>query len=330
MCRIIPMVLSCCVFASTFTFIAIAIDRFCLVVFPLRTSTQLGKKSCCIVIALIWFLSIVFCLPFALKHTVFDYMLITSTLECREFWSDEKTAELYIWGVFSLQFVMPLVVVTITNTCISVKLSCNVAPGTMSAERQKRENSRRRHMNRMLSLVVLCFAFCWLPLSVYSLYLFYDTSAGDCTEKTWEMCGSGLIQEEDTELFGSIARSFDVETSCKNSSLAPVKLEGSQYTQTIIHTATLTLAATNACFNPLLYAWMNDNFMREFMRLFARVPGLRALVNLRNKNCDYTSMNPRSKQQSQINTSCPIVETSFTATKRSSIDANSHDVQTKI
>ncbi|XP_033122453.1 prolactin-releasing peptide receptor-like [Anneissia japonica] len=336
MCSIVPMVMSCCVCASTFTFIAIAIDRFCLVVFPLNTSLQLSKRSCCFVIVLIWSVSIVMTLPFALTHQVADFMWLTFNKECNEFWDDHQQQKLYYLGLFLFQFAIPLLVVTITNTCISLKLSRNVTPGTMSTERKKRENSRRRHMNRMLSLVVLCFAFCWLPLSIFSLVLlFYNEDGGTCVSKVRDMCGlyQYNLSENDSYVLFYTAHDFDIENGCKNfdvNSFPSVKLEGSEYSDTITAMATLTLAASNSCFNPILYAWMNDNFMREFMRLFSRIPGLRALVKRRNKSgsSDYTSMNTRNKHQSQVSTgTCPVVETSFVATKRLSIDTNTHDVQ---
>ncbi|XP_038071217.1 prolactin-releasing peptide receptor-like [Patiria miniata] len=231
LCRIYSMITGCMVFVSSLTFTAVAIDRFCLVVYPfLRPIT---RRTCFISIAIIWVVSIGMILPIGLQTYVIDFSVVDNNTEgiyCMELWDDLDGRRKYSIAIFVLQFVYPLLLVTVAHTSIAIKLKRNVKPGARRRENDAQENKRRSRTNRMLSAVVTVFAVCWLPFCVFSLV---------------------------AELYvGSLA-------------LDP-----------IVFVVVYLLAISSTWLNPMLYAWLNDNFRKEFHRLMPCVPCLRETRNV--------------------------------------------------
>ena len=68
MCHVVPMTLGVSVHVSTLTSIAIAVDRYCVIVHPFRP--RMKTSICLLVIAAIWLTSLSISLPLAIYQTV--------------------------------------------------------------------------------------------------------------------------------------------------------------------------------------------------------------------------------------------------------------------
>jgi len=68
MCHVVPMTLGVSVHVSTLTSIAIAVDRYCVIVHPFRP--RMKTTICLLVIAAIWLTSLSISLPLAIYQTV--------------------------------------------------------------------------------------------------------------------------------------------------------------------------------------------------------------------------------------------------------------------
>lgn len=207
----VPAVMS---FVSTLTLSAIAVDRFCLVVYPLLK--PINKTRCYIALAIIWLMSTSLTLPIPIFTDIGDYSYFfgQKVVVCQETWPKGHDRKRYSIAMFLIQFFYPLLLVSIAHTCISVKLSRNVRPGMRGRDSEVRENHRRQRMNRMLSAVVIVFVMCWSPFNIFLLLHEFEVAV-PCT---WMMI-SQLI------------------------------------------------AGSSIIVNPILYAWLNDNFRKEFHRL---------------------------------------------------------------
>jgi len=68
MCHVVPMTLGVSVHVSTLTSIAIAVDRYCVIVHPLRP--RMKTSFCLLVIAAVWLTSLSISLPLAIYQKV--------------------------------------------------------------------------------------------------------------------------------------------------------------------------------------------------------------------------------------------------------------------
>lgn len=215
-CGIAQMITSCLVLVSSLTLTAIAVDRFCLVVYPFLK--PVNRNRCFAIIVVIWIFCIGLTLPAALtanirdiSHLVFyDRHICVSSMQ-------EKVATRYFTAIFTIQFCYPMILVTIAHVSIAWKLKTNVKPGVRRKDTEQRENSRRQRMNRMLSAVVIVFASCWLPLNLYEILFEYRIISPQ------DLCITPFVL-----FLPSVCSTF---------------------------------------LNPLLYAWLNDNFRKEFYKL---------------------------------------------------------------
>ncbi|XP_071793490.1 neuropeptide F receptor-like [Asterias amurensis] len=230
-CRIYSMITACMVFVSSLTFTAVAIDRFCLVVYPFLR--PIDKVKCIVAIVIIWIIAIAMTLPIALQSYIIDlaeiYNTTTHTIVCIEIWDYLENRKKYTIALFVVQFAYPLLLVSIAHASIAIKLMRNVKPGARSRDNDAMENRRRRRTNRMLSAVVTVFAVSWLPFNVVSLI--QELGEGD----------------------------------------PPSHFTGA---------AVYLLAVSSTWLNPLLYAWLNDNFRKEFHRMMPCIPCLKETRNV--------------------------------------------------
>lgn len=222
MCRISTMTTACMVFVSSLTLTTIAVDRFCLVVYPFMK--PLDKTKCFITVIVIWVVSIVFSLPLGLQSYVLDFRFMNDGIKCMEFWENIENRKRYAIALFMIQFCYPLVLVSIAHASIAIKLARTTKPGNRRAETDHRENKKRQRMNKMLSSVVFIFAVCWTPLNTYTLLYEYGFAP-----KRPDLC----------------------------------------------FILTYYLAVGSAVINPILYAWLNDNFRKEFQKMMPYVPCFR-------------------------------------------------------
>lgn len=89
MCPIVQFVQTVAVFLSTHTLVAISIDRYMAIIYPLRPKTT--KKTALLAIVMIWTLSILIPLPTALKARATKYVNHTSAPEyCIEKWEKKR------------------------------------------------------------------------------------------------------------------------------------------------------------------------------------------------------------------------------------------------
>ncbi|XP_022101544.1 prolactin-releasing peptide receptor-like [Acanthaster planci] len=234
LCRVFSMITGCMVFVSSLTFTAVAIDRFCLVVYPfIRPIT---RSTCIISIVVIWIASIGMTLPIGVHADVIDFSYLPNGsytgIYCMENWPDVDDRKRYSIVIFLLEFIFPLLLVTAAHMSIAIKLKRNVKPGARRRENDPQENQRRRRTNRMLSAVVAVFAICWFPFCVYAV-------------------------------------------------LGELNL-GTDLLDPIVFVVFYFLAISSTWLNPMLYAWLNDNFRKEFHRL---LPCLPCLGETRNVGC---------------------------------------------
>lgn len=212
-CHLVPYAQATSVYVSTLTLTAIAIDRYFVILHPLR---QRMKLSTCFFILLgIWVFSMLLTLPYGICMEV--KLTETGIAVCEEAWTE--TVEI-VFGFITLtmQFIIPFVIIAYCYFRISRRLNqrAKAKPGTKSARKEEADKEKKRRTNRMLIAMVAIIFICWCPLNLVNIIGIYHN-------------------------FG-------------------------KYFHLLFFLAH-TMAVSSTCYNPFLYAWLNENFRKEFKQV---------------------------------------------------------------
>ncbi|CAF0778292.1 unnamed protein product [Rotaria sordida] len=156
LCHLVPMSLGISVYVSTLTSLAIAVDRYFVIVHPFRSRMRLGV--CILLIIVIWIVGISISLPLAI------YMRFDRT-KCEEYWPQYTSRRFFNFSSLVLQYLIPFSVISFSYYKVWVALARRSLPGRTRI-REEAELCRKKRTNRMLIAMVVIFAICWLPLNI--------------------------------------------------------------------------------------------------------------------------------------------------------------------
>ncbi|XP_047467496.1 prolactin releasing hormone 2 receptor [Mugil cephalus] len=179
MCHFVSVMQSAAVYAAVLSLMAIAVDRYVVVAYPIRR--RAGCQFCWGLVVMIWLSSLALSTPTALHTVYLDLRAAGLQMAvCEEFWDGQERERLvYSCFILFFSYFVPLAAVSISYCAISYRLkqkttlSLTACPELRSA---RGVWSRRRKKTFCLLLVsVVCFAFSWLPLQVVNLIRDLDT-----------------------------------------------------------------------------------------------------------------------------------------------------------
>ena len=148
------------VLSSVYTILAISIDRFCVVCFPLKIIVT--KPRIKLSIVCIWLVAITFATP---PFVVGTLLAVGKKHLCVSSWEKSVISSRHytlLFVVFS--YFVPFLTITTIYLIIGVKLWNSVAPGHHSEQEIEQMRAIRRKPTKMLISIVVVFALCWLPL----------------------------------------------------------------------------------------------------------------------------------------------------------------------
>uniref|UniRef100_A0A3P9JTL7 Neuromedin-K receptor n=1 Tax=Oryzias latipes TaxID=8090 RepID=A0A3P9JTL7_ORYLA len=150
------------VFASIYSMTAIAVDRYMAIIHPLKP--RLSAKATTGIIVCIWSLAIVLAFPLCYFSTT---QVRPRRTICYVAWprmADDSF--MYHIIVAVLIYVLPLVVMGITYTIVGLTLWGGEIPGD-SSDNYHGQLQAKRKVVKMMIIVVVTFALCWLPYHIY-------------------------------------------------------------------------------------------------------------------------------------------------------------------
>lgn len=167
LCHIVPYAQGVSVYISAFTLMAIAIDRFFVVIYPFRPRMKLSV--CFVVIVSVWVTSALLTLPYGIFMSLIPDPNDPKRYYCEEEWPSEVNRKTFSSLTTTLQFLAPLSIITFcyVRVCCRLRDRVRAKPGARSLKEMERKRTRRT--NRMLISMVLIFAISWLPLNLYNL-----------------------------------------------------------------------------------------------------------------------------------------------------------------
>ncbi|XP_037029317.1 RYamide receptor-like isoform X2 [Bradysia coprophila] len=181
MCHLVNYSQAVSVLVSAYTLVAISVDRYIAIMWPLRP--RITKRYAKCIIFVVWTIALLTAIPIP----------VVSKLEqpdgwhrqcgkhiCQENWTSAMSNYYYTLALLTLQFVIPLAVLIFTYTRIAIAVWGKRPPGEAENSRDQRMARSKRKMIKMMVTVVIVFIICWLPFNVLVLLL------NDSAFVTWE------------------------------------------------------------------------------------------------------------------------------------------------
>ncbi|XP_054157471.1 G-protein coupled receptor 83-like [Oppia nitens] len=177
MCVLVPLVQSTSVHCSSITMMFIAIERYRILVCNLhpthRTYICGQTVSMSVILAIIWFASVIISIPHGFYNRLVSDHLLT---RCRVVYPEPALVYRQRWTVLSFlsQYLIPILFTSLCYVRISLFLWRRKTIGVISEIHKTQMVRIKRRRIKMLVLVVTAFAICWFPLNVYHLLTDFD------------------------------------------------------------------------------------------------------------------------------------------------------------
>ncbi|XP_023224282.1 RYamide receptor-like [Centruroides sculpturatus] len=172
MCVLVSYSQAVSVFISAYTLIAISIDRYIAILYPLRP--RMTKLQAKIIIFVVWIVALLTPLPTAIMSRLGqppDWIEknITELYVCTEAWETDEQRYYYSMALMILQYFFPLIVLIYTYTKIAIVVWVKRTPGEAEDARDQRMAASKRKMIKMMITCVTAYSLCWLPLNTFVL-----------------------------------------------------------------------------------------------------------------------------------------------------------------
>ena len=168
-CKILHFSITLSIAASILSLIVIALDRFVAVAYPFKRLRSIRKISA--TSGIIWVLSVILSSP-----NLYSYKAILvqdGNYHCFVMW-EPLASRIYFTFVFISLYIVPLFVIAVFYCIISFKLWVRQIPGNPTAANIRHAELGKRRTIKMLIVVVIVFALCWLPAHLMHYFNFYD------------------------------------------------------------------------------------------------------------------------------------------------------------
>ncbi|XP_076372830.1 G-protein coupled receptor 83-like [Tachypleus tridentatus] len=176
MCGLLPFVQVTSVYVSSFTMVVIAFDRYRAIIHPLMPRKHTGNTR---IITVIWVLAALLAISHAVFNKVikvFSYRLMT---RCRVVYPspDKEYRKWHTFITTLTQYVIPLAMTTAAYGRIVVRIWRRETIGDVTEQQLTSQLQAKRRTIKMLILVGIVFALCWLPLNLYHLIIDFNLSS---------------------------------------------------------------------------------------------------------------------------------------------------------
>ncbi|XP_032080509.1 neuropeptide Y receptor type 1 [Thamnophis elegans] len=172
MCKLNPFVQCVSVTVSVFSLVLIAIERHQLIINP--RGWRPNNRHAYVGIATTWILAIASSLPFLVYHVLTDEPFTNITIEdykgkyvCLDSFPWESARLSYTTILLVIQYLGPLCFIFICYLKIYIRLKRRSNMVDKMRDNKYRSTETKR-INIMLLSIVVAFAVCWLPLTIFN------------------------------------------------------------------------------------------------------------------------------------------------------------------
>ncbi|XP_072041799.1 growth hormone secretagogue receptor type 1-like isoform X2 [Amphiura filiformis] len=194
LCRVRYYLIEACTYTTVLHITAFTVERYIAICHPIKAKSLVTKSRATKIIISIWFFSFTVCLPlFIAYHTWEVCPGIPESMFCHvqdTIWN--KRVDNFYRFSLTVLFLIPMTVISIlysliarvlygSNIQVKMRRSSRTTTNKIRTKKngsipdethQKAEDSvekTRRQIVKMLALVALCFAICWLPFHIIRL-----------------------------------------------------------------------------------------------------------------------------------------------------------------
>ena len=179
LCKIVPFLGIVSALVSIQSLVLIAVDRFGAVFFPLRCPLS-SSKLCGVLILATWVIAMLVMWP-----NMSSYKLVESPegLACKRQWEETFGESFsfnnYILAMFVAFSYVPLIAIAILYLTILLKLrsQSHKIRDVQSVNAGEIRARREQNVLKMSIAIVLTFAICWLPLSIYFVMILHSLNS---------------------------------------------------------------------------------------------------------------------------------------------------------
>ena len=168
LCKLAHFLTDVSTVVSIQSLVLIAVDRFGAVVFPLR-SPLIGSKRCAFFILATWIIAVAVQCPELFAKRLVEHP--PGRLVCVRKWNDafgeSSSFENYAVAMLVVFWCAPLVLIAILYLIISLKIKSQKIAGDQSVNAREQRLKREQNVLKMSIAIVLVFAACWLPFTIY-------------------------------------------------------------------------------------------------------------------------------------------------------------------
>ncbi|XP_036385897.1 neuropeptide Y receptor Y8a [Megalops cyprinoides] len=185
LCKVTPFVQCMSVTVSIFSLVLIALERHQLILHPTGWTPAAGHSY--LAVAVTWMVACFISLPFLsfniLTNVPFHndslpFNPFSDHLICMELWPSERNRLAYTTSLLLFQYCLPLSLILLCYLRIFLQLRRrrDMVERAREARRAKRPQ-RVQRVNAMLAAIVVAFALCWLPLTVFNTVFDWNPQA---------------------------------------------------------------------------------------------------------------------------------------------------------
>ncbi|XP_078375908.1 QRFP-like peptide receptor [Oculina patagonica] len=182
LCKLVPFSVTFSLAVSIQSLVLIALDRFGAVVFPLR-SPFISSKLCPFFILATWIVAMAASSPYLFVFKLAEYpegVMYAPQGNDHEVFQASSYVE-YFLTILVVLFSTPLILIAVLYTVVYVKLKSHRIPGEQSINAGEQRKKRERNVLKMAIAIVLGFAVCFVPYSIWwILTLFVSDIGSDC------------------------------------------------------------------------------------------------------------------------------------------------------
>ncbi|BFZ17323.1 hypothetical protein BsWGS_20362 [Bradybaena similaris] len=172
-CKMVIYLMYVCAYASMYSLVIMSFDRYLAVVHAIRSMTWRSERNTWIIVAAIWIIFLAGNVPIFEQWDVHSYIHDgenrSKCLQVSLLHDGHKATEFFS-SFFFFGYVIPLGITLLLYGLMLKRLLYGVVPG---GRNQSSESMRaKKRVTRMVVIVVIIFALCWLPLQI-CLFLQY-------------------------------------------------------------------------------------------------------------------------------------------------------------
>ncbi|XP_035679048.1 G-protein coupled receptor 54-like [Branchiostoma floridae] len=167
LCKLINYLMQVTTQATCITLCIMSVDRFCAIVYPLRSLRFRRKRVAVIVNAITWLVSFLTAIPVCIFHDLTRFNWYGFRTYCRPAWPSKAWEDGYMIFTIAFTYVLPLIICSVTCSLVVKRLHSRFR---RSESRPQHHEVQTRRITRMVVGVVIVFLVCWLPNHVINMW----------------------------------------------------------------------------------------------------------------------------------------------------------------